>query len=113
LGALLIGGRPHFLWLAFRQFCLLEIRFQVCAFIVNFVSVSFTKNFLIRGWASVDNRGAIDMLTQLRRFLKDQSGAAAVEYGLITSGISVAIIPSVTGVGNKLVTIFTTIQTAL
>jgi pilus assembly protein Flp/PilA len=63
--------------------------------------------------ALVDNRGAIDMLTQLRRFLKDQSGAAAVEYGLITSGISVAIIPSVTGVGNKLVTIFTTIQTAL
>jgi pilus assembly protein Flp/PilA len=63
--------------------------------------------------ASVDNRGAIDMLNQFRRFLKDQSGAAAVEYGLITSGISVAIIPSVTGVGNKLVTIFTTIQTAL
>jgi pilus assembly protein Flp/PilA len=63
--------------------------------------------------ASVDNRGAIDMLNQFRRFLKDQSGAAAVEYGLITSSISVAIIPSVTGVGNKLVTIFTTIQTAL
>jgi Flp pilus assembly pilin Flp len=39
--------------------------------------------------------------------------ARAVEYGLITSGISVAIIPSVIGVGNKLVTIFTTIQTAL
>jgi Flp pilus assembly pilin Flp len=39
--------------------------------------------------------------------------AAAVEYGLITSGISVAIIPSVTGVGNKLVTIFNTVQTAL
>ncbi len=53
------------------------------------------------------------MLNNFRRFLKDQSGAAAVEYGLITSGISVAIIPSVTGVGNKLVAIFTTIQTAL
>ena len=58
-------------------------------------------------------KGAIDMLNKFRRFLKDESGAAAVEYGLITSGISVAIIPSVTGVGNKLVTIFTTIQTAL
>ena len=47
------------------------------------------------------------MLKQIKQFLKNESGAAAVEYGLITSGISVAIIPSVTGVGNKLATIFT------
>ena len=53
------------------------------------------------------------MLTMLHRFLKDQSGSAAVEYGLITSGVSVAIIPSINGVGNKLVTIFTQIQNAL
>jgi pilus assembly protein Flp/PilA len=53
------------------------------------------------------------MLNKFRRFLKDESGAVAIEYGLITSGISVAIIPSVTGVGHKLTTIFTTIQTAL
>ncbi|MGD0418105.1 MAG: Flp family type IVb pilin [Xanthobacteraceae bacterium] len=53
------------------------------------------------------------MLNKIRQFLKNDSGAAAVEYGLITSGISVAIIPSVTGVGNKLVTIFNTVQTAL
>jgi pilus assembly protein Flp/PilA len=53
------------------------------------------------------------MSKQMRKFLKNESGAAAVEYGLITSGISVVIIPSVTGVGNKLSAIFTTIQTAL
>ena len=53
------------------------------------------------------------MLKQLRRFLKDQSGAAAIEYGLIASGISVAIIPSVTNVGKQLVTVFTTIGNAL
>jgi len=53
------------------------------------------------------------MLSKFKRFLKDDSGAAAVEYGLITSGISVAIIPSVTGVGNKLIVIFTHIQNAL
>jgi pilus assembly protein Flp/PilA len=53
------------------------------------------------------------MLKQIKKFLKNESGAAAVEYGLITSGISVAIIPSVTGVGNKLVTIFNQVQTAL
>jgi pilus assembly protein Flp/PilA len=61
----------------------------------------------------VDLRGAIDMLKQIKKFLKNESGAAAVEYGLITSGISVAIIPSVTGVGNKLATIFTQVQNAL
>jgi pilus assembly protein Flp/PilA len=53
------------------------------------------------------------MLNQLRRFLKDQSGAAAIEYGLIASGISVAIIPSVNNTGTKLVTIFTAISNAL
>jgi pilus assembly protein Flp/PilA len=53
------------------------------------------------------------MLNHLKRFLKDESGAAAIEYALITSGISVAIIPGVKDVGTKLVAIFTTIQNAL
>ena len=69
--------------------------------------------FLIGNSALVDFKGAIDMLNKFRRFLKDESGAAAIEYGLITSGISVAIIPSINSVGNKLVTIFTTIQNEL
>jgi pilus assembly protein Flp/PilA len=53
------------------------------------------------------------MLNQIQRFLKNESGAAAIEYGLIASGISVAIIPGVNNVGQKLVTVFTTIQNAL
>jgi pilus assembly protein Flp/PilA len=53
------------------------------------------------------------MLNQMRRFLKDESGAAAIEYGLITSGISVAIIPAVKDVGTKLVAIFTLLQNAI
>jgi pilus assembly protein Flp/PilA len=53
------------------------------------------------------------MLNLMRRFLKDNSGAAAIEYGLLASGISVAIIPSVDSVGTKLVTVFTTLQNAL
>ena len=53
------------------------------------------------------------MLNLMRRFLKDQSGTAAIEYGLITSGISVAIIPSVNNVGTKLVHIFTVLQSAV
>jgi Flp pilus assembly pilin Flp len=54
-----------------------------------------------------------DMFKQMQRFLKDESGAAAIEYGLITSGISVAIIPSVKNVGVKLVEIFTALQNAI
>jgi pilus assembly protein Flp/PilA len=53
------------------------------------------------------------MLNLMRRFLKDQSGAAAIEYGLLASGISVAIIPGVNSVGQKLVATFTTISNAL
>jgi Flp pilus assembly pilin Flp len=53
------------------------------------------------------------MCKQIQRFLKDQSGAAAIEYGLLTSGISVAIIPGVKAVGSKLVAIFTLLQNAV
>lgn len=53
------------------------------------------------------------MFKQLQRFLKDESGAAAIEYGLIASGISVAIIPGVKSVGVKLVDVFTTLQNAI
>src|SRR3984957_18529015 len=54
-----------------------------------------------------------DMLTQLQRFLKNESGAAAIEYGLLASGISVAIIPAVKDVGTKLVQVFTVLQNAV
>jgi pilus assembly protein Flp/PilA len=46
-------------------------------------------------------------------FLKDESAATAIEYGLIATGIAVAIIPVITGVGTRLKTTFTSIQTAL
>ncbi|AMN45107.1 Flp family type IVb pilin [Rhodoplanes sp. Z2-YC6860] len=47
------------------------------------------------------------------RFVRDDEGATAIEYGLIAAGISVVIISAVTGVGSKLVTTFTSIQGAL
>jgi pilus assembly protein Flp/PilA len=47
------------------------------------------------------------------RFLKDESGATAIEYGLIATGIAVAVIPVLTGLGTKLKTTFTTISSAL
>jgi pilus assembly protein Flp/PilA len=49
----------------------------------------------------------------LKRFVNDESGATAIEYGLIAAGISVAIIAVVQGLGSKLVTTFTSVQNAL
>ncbi len=47
------------------------------------------------------------------RFMKDDSGATAIEYGLIAAGISVAIIAVVNGLGTKLNTSFQSISTQL
>jgi pilus assembly protein Flp/PilA len=47
------------------------------------------------------------------RFLKDESGATAIEYGLIAGGISIAIIAGIQVAGPQLKTIFTDIGTAL
>jgi pilus assembly protein Flp/PilA len=47
------------------------------------------------------------------RFVKDESGATAIEYGLIAAGIAVAIITAVNGVGTALSTKFGTISTSL
>jgi pilus assembly protein Flp/PilA len=49
----------------------------------------------------------------VRRFLRDESGATAIEYALIAAGIAVAIIPVVKGLGTQLRTTFTTITTNL
>ena len=53
------------------------------------------------------------MKTLVSRFVKDESGATAIEYGLIAAGISVAIIAVVQGLGSKLTTTFTSVQNAL
>ena len=48
-----------------------------------------------------------------RNFLKNESGATSIEYGLIAAGISIAIIAVVQGLGTKLKSTFTAVQTAL
>ena len=53
------------------------------------------------------------MTNLLKRFAKDESGATAVEYGLVAAGISVAIIAVVNGLGTKLNTAFSSISTQL
>jgi pilus assembly protein Flp/PilA len=47
------------------------------------------------------------------RFWRDETAATAIEYGLIAAGISLAIIAIVNGLGTKLNTKFTAINTSL
>jgi pilus assembly protein Flp/PilA len=53
------------------------------------------------------------MRESILRFMKNESGATAIEYGLIAAGIAVAIIAVVQGVGTNLNATFTSVQTAL
>lgn len=53
------------------------------------------------------------MLRKLRAFAADESGATAIEYGLIAAGIALAIIAVVNGLGTRLNTKFTSINTSL
>lgn len=53
------------------------------------------------------------MKNLVSRFVKDESGATAIEYGLIAAGIAIAIITAVNGVGTKLSTNFGTISSSL
>ena len=52
-------------------------------------------------------------MSKLGQFLADESGATAIEYGLIAAGIALAIIAAVNGLGSKLNTKFTAINTSL
>ncbi len=53
------------------------------------------------------------MKNLITRFVKDESGATAIEYGLIAAGISLAIIAVVNGLGSNLNTKFTSINNSL
>jgi pilus assembly protein Flp/PilA len=53
------------------------------------------------------------MRTTVARFVKDASGATAIEYGLIAAGIAVAILVAVNSVGSSLTTLFNTVATDL
>ena len=62
----------------------------------------------------VDAELGITMMVQaFKNFLADESGATAIEYGLIAAGIALAIIPVMNGLGTKLNTKFASINTSL
>ena len=52
-------------------------------------------------------------MSSLLMFLKDESGATAIEYGLIAAGIAVAIIAVVNGLGTSLNASFESVRTQL
>jgi pilus assembly protein Flp/PilA len=52
-------------------------------------------------------------MSNLRAFLRNESGATAIEYGLIAAGISVAIIAVVNGLGTSLNASFQSVSTQL
>ncbi len=60
-----------------------------------------------------ETREANTMVQVFKDFLADESGATAIEYGLIAAGISLAIIAVVNGLGAKLNTKFSAINTSL
>ena len=49
----------------------------------------------------------------IEKFLADETGATAIEYGLIAAGISIATIVAVNGLGSNLNTMFNSINTSL
>jgi pilus assembly protein Flp/PilA len=53
------------------------------------------------------------MKNLISRFVKNESGATAIEYGLIAAGISVAIIAVVNSLGSQLQTTFSTVSSQL
>ena len=53
------------------------------------------------------------MKNLIARFVKNESGATAIEYGLIAAGISLAIIAAVNGLGSTLNSKFSSINTSL
>jgi pilus assembly protein Flp/PilA len=53
------------------------------------------------------------MRRKLATFVHDESGATAIEYGLIAASISVIIITVVQGIGHNLKTVFGSVSSAL
>jgi len=60
-----------------------------------------------------NNNQEVELKRTVLNFLSDESGATAIEYGLIAAGISLAIIAIVNGLGANLNTKFTDINSSL
>jgi pilus assembly protein Flp/PilA len=68
---------------------------------------------LLRANNAWELKEPIAMKTIIARFVKDESGATAVEYGLVAAGISVAIIAVVQSLGTNIKTAFSSLSSVL
>jgi pilus assembly protein Flp/PilA len=59
------------------------------------------------------NDGDIQMINAINKFLKDENGATAIEYGLIAALVAVAIVGALTTLGGGLTNMFTTVNSDL
>jgi pilus assembly protein Flp/PilA len=66
-----------------------------------------------KAWGENRTGKPLTMKPTFPKFLSDESGATAIEYGLIAALISVVIIGAITAVGTQLTTTFNTISTAI
>lgn len=82
----------------------------------------FSRKFLAPAFKVSLNGGTIVLahtqnaelhMSKIVAFLKNDSGATAIEYGLIAAGISVAIIAVVNGLGTQLNATFSSVSTQL
>jgi pilus assembly protein Flp/PilA len=91
--------------------------FRATRHVIKIVQGRFIYPYTIARISTVANGFTQSMEAGLRRsflkFLSDQSGATAIEYGLIAAGISLAIIAVVNGLGSNLNTKFDSINTSL
>ncbi len=69
------------------------------------------KLYTVASNAMLDAKNSVS--AQLRKLVAEESGATAIEYGLIAAGIAVAIIAIVFTLGNDLAAFFTAIDTKL
>ncbi len=69
--------------------------------------------FVISTYQFVRFEEEITMLKCFKLFCDDESGATAIEYGLIAALVSVAAIGALTTMGNTLNTLFTTVSNAM
>lgn len=54
-----------------------------------------------------------DLFTKVTRFIREEEGASAVEYGLLVAGIAVAVMAAIYTIGTKLNTKFTDVANQL
>ncbi len=65
------------------------------------------------GLITIVQSSAHALKRKLRKYVSDDSGATAIEYGLIAAGIAVAIIAAVFAIGDELNNFFVAVQTKL